>query len=161
MEEKDFYNVKEVCEILRLSRDRVYEYLRRDIIKGTRMMGNSAWRISRDEIERIKREGGIKAKNSDPTIGKDFRKSKLLAPYVDMEKHRDTIIKAVIPELDIDIFPPRDFDLATFWSRPNEPSWPISTGRMKRQDGGFVVELAVEHKLEWTYLRQHLKDDSI
>lgn len=84
-----------------------------------------------------------------------------MALYVDMQKHRDTIIRAVVPELDLDVFPTRDFDLAIFWSRPNELGWPISKGRMKRHDSGFIVQLAVEEKLEWAYLRQHLKDDPI
>ena len=161
MEEKDFYNVKEVCEALGLSRDRVYEHLRRGVIKGTQLTNNSKWLIHRDEIERIKREGGIKVKSSDTTTGIDFRMKKLVAPYVDMQKHRDTIIKAAIPELDIGVFPPRDFDLAIFWSRPHEPHWPISKGRIKRQNGDFIVQLTAEDKLEWTYLRQHLKNDPI
>jgi len=86
---------------------------------------------------------------------------KPLVSDFDAQKHRDTIIRAVVPELDLDVFPPRHFDLAIFWSRPNEPGWPISKGRMKRHDSGFIVQLAVEEKLEWAYLRQHMKDDPI
>ena len=136
MAEKEFYNVIEVCETLGLSRDRVYEYLRASYIKGTRITRNSAWLIHRDEIERIKREGGIKVKSSDTTSDTGFRKKKLVAPYVDMQKHRDTIIKAVIPELDIDVFPTRDFDLAIFWSRRNEPTSVRKTLRSPTMPGG-------------------------
>ena len=90
--------------------------------------------------------------------------SRTVTPLVsdfDTQKHRDTIIKAVIPELDIDVFPPRDFDLAIFWSRPNEPHWPISKGRIKRQNGEFLVQLTAEDQLELAYLRQHLIQDPI
>ncbi|MFC1980447.1 hypothetical protein ACFLVS_06400 [Chloroflexota bacterium] len=79
-----------------------------------------------------------------------------------IQKHTNDLVEAVIPELEgINVFPARDLDLAIFWSRPNEPRWPISKGRMKRHDGGCIVQLAIEKKLEWAYLRQHLKDDPI
>ena len=91
--------------------------------------------------------------------------SRTVTPLVsdfDAQKHRDALVEAVIPELKgIDVFPPRDFDLAIFWSRPHEPHWPISKGTINRQDSGPMVCLAVEEKLEWTYLRQHLKNDPI
>jgi hypothetical protein len=162
MAQTEFYNVGEVSEILGLSRDRVYEYLRRGAINGSRLTKTSAWRIHKDEIERIKRGGGIKATSSDAALGTGFHIEGPAAPYFDTQKHRDTIIEAVIPELKgINVFPPRDFDLAIFWSRPNEPSWPISKGSITRQDGGIIVGLAVEAKLEWAYLRQHLKNDAI
>lgn len=162
MVEEEFYDVKDVKIILRLSLDRVYEYLRTDVIKGTRLTKNSAWRIHKDEIERIKRGGGIKAISSDATLGAGFHIERPAAPYFDTQKHRDTIIEAVIPELKgINVFPPRDIDLATFWSRSYEPSWPISKGSITRQDGGLIVYLVVEAKLEWAYLRQHLKHDPI
>ncbi len=87
---------------------------------------------------------------------------KLVALYVDMQKHRDTIIRAVVPELDLDVFPTRDFDLAIFWSRPSEPSWPIGSGKLERQTSGRLgIRLFIEDKLEWAYLRQHLKHDPI
>ena len=80
----------------------------------------------------------------------------------DLEKHRRDLLGAVIPGLDIAVFPPRDLDLATFWSRPNESSWPIGSGKLERQARGkFGIRLFIEEKLECAYLRQHLKDDPI
>ncbi len=40
---KEFLSVAEVAKTLDLSKDRVYEYLRRGIIKGTRLTKTSAW----------------------------------------------------------------------------------------------------------------------
>ena len=55
-----------------------------------------------------------------------------------------------------------DLDLATFYSRPKEPSWPIDQGRMWRLGNREIaVSLNAEEKLEWTYLRQHLKGDQV
>jgi excisionase family DNA binding protein len=53
MDEKEFYTVTEVVEILRLSRDRVYEYLRAGYIRGSRVAPRGGWRIHRIELERI------------------------------------------------------------------------------------------------------------
>lgn len=53
MNRKEFYSVKEVAQILNLSPDRIYEYLRADRLFGTRLTKHSAWRIPAAEIERL------------------------------------------------------------------------------------------------------------
>jgi len=50
---KEFYSVKEVAQILDLSPDRIYEYLRANRLFGTRLTEHSAWRIPAAEIERL------------------------------------------------------------------------------------------------------------
>jgi len=50
---KEFYSVKEVAQILNLSPDRIYEYLRAGRLFGTRLTKHSAWRIPAAEIERL------------------------------------------------------------------------------------------------------------
>lgn len=54
--EKEFYTVKEVADIIGVSTDRVYEWLRNDYIKGTRPMPHSAWRVHKSELARLRRE---------------------------------------------------------------------------------------------------------
>jgi hypothetical protein len=55
-----------------------------------------------------------------------------------------------------------DYDLAVWYSRPEEPSWPVPKGRVCRgPDGVLSVRLNGEEKLEWRYLQQHLGDDPV
>ncbi len=54
MVEKEFYSVGEVSKILGLSPERIYEYLRMGHIKGSRLTKSSAWRVHKDELQRIK-----------------------------------------------------------------------------------------------------------
>ncbi len=54
MSEKEFYSVKEVAQILSLSSDRIYEYLRTGHLHGSRLARNSAWRIPANELQRLK-----------------------------------------------------------------------------------------------------------
>lgn len=76
--------------------------------------------------------------------------------------HREILIPPLIDLLGICPLELHDLDLATFYSRPTEPSWPISKGRVWREsNGGLVVHLYAEAKLEWDYLRQHLAGDQI
>jgi excisionase family DNA binding protein len=53
MDSRQFYSVKEVAQILGLSPDRIYEYLRTGHLKGSRLAKNSAWRIPTAELERL------------------------------------------------------------------------------------------------------------
>lgn len=80
-----------------------------------------------------------------------------------IERHRKQLLEVVIPELKgIDVLPARDFSLATWYLRTGETTWPIARGRIEREPGGrLTVRLYVEGKLEWEYLRQHLKDDPV
>ena len=54
--EKEFYTVKEVANIIGVSTDRVYEWLRSGYIKGTRPMPHSAWRVHESELTRLRGE---------------------------------------------------------------------------------------------------------
>jgi len=51
---KEFYSVKEVAQIINLSPDRIYVYLRAGHLFGTRLTNHSAWRIPAAEIERLR-----------------------------------------------------------------------------------------------------------
>ena len=53
MSKKEFFSVKEVCEIIGLSRDRIYEALRREDLQGKRIGSHGSWRIPVGEIERF------------------------------------------------------------------------------------------------------------
>lgn len=62
----------------------------------------------------------------------------------------------------IEPFSLHNFDLATWYSRPEDPSWPIAKGRTYREpDGSLTVKLDAEDKLEWKYLQQHLPGDPV
>jgi len=50
---KEFYSVKEVAQIINLSPDRIYEYLRANRLFGTRLTKHSVRRIPAAEIERL------------------------------------------------------------------------------------------------------------
>ena len=76
--------------------------------------------------------------------------------------HRKDLIPPLIDLLGIGPLEVHDLDLATFYSRPAEPSWPIAKGRVWRgPNEELAVRLYAESKLEWTYLQQHLADDRI
>jgi excisionase family DNA binding protein len=62
MREKEFYSVEEVAQILSLSRDRIYEYLRTGYIAGVRLTKHSAWRIPAAELARLTGYGSTKSK---------------------------------------------------------------------------------------------------
>ena len=49
------YTVKELAEILKVHQQTIFKALERGKIKGIKLGG--AWRISEEELERIKREG--------------------------------------------------------------------------------------------------------
>lgn len=121
-----------------------------------------ATRVTQDDIlEHYRLDYILGSKPSAKGIPGGPTKSGQLASGL-IQKHTNSLIEAVIPELKgIYVFPARDLDLAIFWSRPNEPGWPISKGTINRQDSGLMVCLAVEEKLECIYLRQHLKHDLI
>jgi len=112
------------------------------------------------EIEKIKLDPKtIRTWLSDKSLQDRFQS----IGHFDMEKHRHDLLIPVISQVrDISVFPARDFDLAIFWSRPSEPSWPIGGGYVERQTRGRLgIRLFIEEKLEWAYLRQHLIDDPI
>lgn len=53
MNKKEVYNLKEVCELLGLSPDRIYEYLREGFIRGYQIKEGSKWLIPRVEIDKL------------------------------------------------------------------------------------------------------------
>lgn len=65
MNGKEFYSVKEIAQILNLSPDRIYEYLRAGRLHGARLSNNSAWRIPASELQRLKGSGS--AESSAPS----------------------------------------------------------------------------------------------
>lgn len=80
----------------------------------------------------------------------------------DAGKHRQQLTPVLLDLGGISVFSVHDFDLATFYSRPTEPSWPVSNGQVIRgPDGVLAVELTGERNLEWAYLRQHLQNDGV
>ena len=81
---------------------------------------------------------------------------------IDQDKHRDDLTKPLLDLRAINTMNVHDFDLATFWSRPGEQSWPLDQCRVWRKpDGGLEVRLKIEEETEWIYLRQHLVDDHL
>ena len=117
-------------------------------------------RLDYQEIEKIKIDPKtIRTWLSDKSLQDRFQS----IGHFDMEKHRHDLLIPVISQLrDISVFPARDLDLAIFWSRPSEPSWPLGSGNLERQTSGRLgIRLFIEDKLEWAYLRQHLIDDPI
>jgi excisionase family DNA binding protein len=71
MSRKEFYSVKEVAQILSLSSDRIYEYLRTGHLRGARLTEQSAWRIPDAELQRLAGLGSEKIDaQSEPKLGK-------------------------------------------------------------------------------------------
>ena len=78
------------------------------------------------------------------------------------DEHKKILITPLTDLLGIGPLDIHDLDLATFYSRPSEPSWPIAMARVWRElNGGLSVRLDAENKLVWTYLQQHLVDDQV
>ncbi len=62
----------------------------------------------------------------------------------------------------IDVYARLDRDILNFWLRPQELSWPVTAGRLWRDENdNLSVKLDAEEKVEWEYLRQHLDGNSI
>lgn len=56
LEELDkFYTLNEVADILRVSRRTIYRYIKMGKLKAVKVHGQ--WRVSSEEIKRIKKEG--------------------------------------------------------------------------------------------------------
>ena len=88
MDEKEVYIVKEAVEILGISRDRIYEYLRSGHIRGTRVTSKSVWLSPRSEIDRLR--GNIQAITTD--------KDKLEAARKALEDDYRRILDPVLAE---------------------------------------------------------------
>lgn len=80
----------------------------------------------------------------------------------DAVKHWERLTPDLLDLVGISALSVHDFDLATFYSRPTEPSWPIPKGQVVRgSDGTLTVVLTGEDNLEWAYLRKHLQTDDV
>jgi hypothetical protein len=78
-------------------------------------------------------------------------------PNLEIQVHREKLLKVLDVLANVEPLPLHDRDLATWWSRPEVSDWPVSKGRVWRErDGSLRVELNAESKREWRYLRQHL-----
>lgn len=131
-----------------------------EIMELAETLGVQLNRLDYQEIEKIK----IGPKTIRAWLSDRSSQDRLQSiGHSDVEKHRHDLLIPVISQLrDISVFPARDLDLAIFWSRPSEPSWPIGSGKLERQTSGRLgISLFIEGKLEWDYLRQHLIDDPI
>ena len=51
--QREFYSVSEVADVLKICKDRVYEWLRTERLRGTRVTKHSAWRVHRSELQRL------------------------------------------------------------------------------------------------------------
>ena len=79
-----------------------------------------------------------------------------------LDRHWHLLVGALDALMGIQAPSPNDSDLVTWWSRPSDPSWPVSKGRAWREeDLGVRVELEVKHGVEWPLLRQHIPSDAL
>jgi hypothetical protein len=79
-----------------------------------------------------------------------------------MDKHRQDLMPALLDLYGLGVFPLQHEDLATWYSKPEIPCWPITKGQVYREaDGSLTVRLDVERKREWLYLKQHLPEDPV
>ena len=76
--------------------------------------------------------------------------------------HTEKLLKVFEDFRNIEQFALHDTDLATWWSRPDEPSWPVPKGRAWREvRGSLRVKFDAASPREWSYLQQHLVDDPV
>ena len=109
--------------------------------------------LSASTVYKIRRENDLSGQNEQRVSQQGTRP---------MERHREDLIRTLLDLKGISPVDVHDFDLATFYSRPEEPSWPIAKGRVWREpDGGLVVRLSAEAELEWTYSGQHLVGEPV
>ena len=93
MSEKEFYSVKEAARLLGLSRDRIYEHLRRGDLYGIRITEHSAWRIPAEEIGRLK--GSAAGKNS---VGKAETKAGGWLDYINLALRLQNSLSRIGPK---------------------------------------------------------------
>ena len=76
--------------------------------------------------------------------------------------HTEKLLKVFEDFRNIEQFALHDTDLATWWSRPDEPSWPVPKGRAWREvRESLRVKFDAASAREWSYLQQHLVDDPV
>ena len=142
MSGKEFYSVKEVAQILGLSSDRIYEYLRRGHLRGIRLTKNSAWRIPAGELQRL--EGTSLEKSSAQLEAKPSKWSEYLDIVVQLQNSLSHI-------------DPRDWAI---WGLPDtgQPPQTSEAGFITWIDrGNLVVKLRVEQDSQFLLFMDRLK----
>ena len=77
-------------------------------------------------------------------------------------EHRRLLLAPLISLREIHPLGFQDYDLAVWFSRPEEPSWPIPKGRAWRRGEGLLeIQLDLEGQPQYPYLRQHLAGDQL
>ncbi len=142
MSRKEFYSVKEVAQILSLSPDRIYEYLRTGHLRGARLTKQSAWRIPDAELQRLAGLGSEKIDaQSEPKLG----------------KWSEYIGTAVQLQNSLSHIDPKDWGI---WGLPDtgEPPLTSEAGFMTWIDrGNLVVNLRVEQDSQFQFFMDRLK----
>lgn len=140
-------NVNEVAPQLHVEPRRV-----RELLQSGRLIGlktGRKWVISQESVDAYL---SLLQPKSTPSIGYSGL----------MQKHRYDLMSTLMDLREIGPFPFHDYDLATFYSRPHEPCWPFAKGQVSREENGdLVVQLDAEVRLSWSYLHEHLAEDSI
>ncbi len=143
MREKEFYSVKEVAQILGLSRDRIYEHLRNGYLRGARLTKQSGWRIPATEIERLAGSGlGKTGTQMEPKPGK-------WSEYLDMAVQLQNSLSHIAP---------RDWAI---WGLGDSGQPPLTSeaGLIIWMDRGkLVIKLAVEQDKRFTLFMTRLKN---
>ena len=142
MNRKEFYTVKEVAQILNLSPDRIYEYLRTSCLSGTRLTKHSAWRIPAAEIERLK---GTTLEKSSAQLG---TKPGKWSEYLELAMQLQSSLSHVGL---------KDWAI---WGLPDSGEPPLtSEARLKiwMERGGLVVKLEVEQERRFPLFMSKLK----
>jgi excisionase family DNA binding protein len=139
---KEFYSVKEVAQILNLSPDRIYEYLRAGHLFGTRLTNHSAWRIPAAEIERLK---GASSEKSSAQL--DTKAGKW-SEYLELAMQLQNSLSHVEPK-DWAIWGLRDTGQPPLTSEAGLKIW-IERGKL-------VVKLAVEQDKRFPLFMARLK----
>jgi excisionase family DNA binding protein len=126
---KEFYTVKEVADILGLSPDRIYEYLRSGYLYGTRLTKNSAWRIPATEIQRLK---GTSLEESGAQMGD---KPASWSEYLELAIQLQNSVSGIGPK-----------DWAIWWltDTGNPPQTSEAGLRLWEDRGELAVKLSVE-----------------
>jgi hypothetical protein len=142
MSKKEFYNVKEVAQILSLSPDRIYEYLRTGYLHGSRLAKQSAWRIPATEIERLMGLGSRKIDTQLETKpGKWSEYLEIAVQFQNSLSHID----------------PKDWGI---WGLPDTGQPPLTSEaglRIWLDRGKLVVKLAVEQDNRFPLFMTRLK----
>jgi len=143
MSEKEFYSVKEVAQILGLSSDRIYEYLRTGHLYGSRLARNSAWRIPDNELQRLK--GTSLEKSSAQLDTKPSKWSEYLELAIQLQNslsHVETKDRAI-------------------WGLPDTGEPPLTSEaglRIWIDRGKLVVKLVVEQDKRFPLFMARLKN---